>query len=502
MGLKVFFKKIVLALIVFSLVGSANAEEAIEKKIESLQKEIEALKKQLQDHQKRIEKTENTNISKWFTLGGDYRFRVDVLRADMPNYWQFNPVNPFVPIPMAKQTVENDSLYTNRFGLNLKIKATQDVSVTARLVMNKVSGAQDSSAVLGPFFADRVGLFDGTVGHIPNDNTLYVDTAYATWSNILGQPIWFSVGRRPSTGGIPTHLKQNAPKPDVSGTPALLVDYAFDGMTLGYAPDIDALPGAYLKICYGRGFESGFQTATNSLDDTDMFGVQVVPYDTEKLTVFLQWNRGMNIFDAPVMKEVYPGFPTGPTTTSLGNIDWYGLNLLGKIKKVGIGNLNWFISTAASVTDPHEKSGPFGTGLLLNPTENKDSKTGYAIYLGGRYDIESTGTKIGLEYNHGTKNWITFAPAADDIWTSKLGTRGNVYEAYIIQEIKQKAISSFNAKAFFKLGYQYYQFDYTGSNNWVGAPVDIDALDNPANAQMMSPLEKATNVYATFEVHF
>lgn len=56
MGLKVFFKKIVLALIVFSLVGSANAEEAIEKKIESLQKEIEALKKQLQDHQKRIEK--------------------------------------------------------------------------------------------------------------------------------------------------------------------------------------------------------------------------------------------------------------------------------------------------------------------------------------------------------------------------------------------------------------------------------------------------------------
>lgn len=47
----------------------------------------------------------------------------------------------------------------------------------------------------------------------------------------------------------------------------MLVDYAFDGMTLGYAPDIDTLPGTYAKICYGRGFEAGYNT-NNDLKDT------------------------------------------------------------------------------------------------------------------------------------------------------------------------------------------------------------------------------------------
>lgn len=124
--------------------------------------------------------------------------------------------------------------------------------------MYKSFGNGDTAATSGNFFADRVGVFDGTQGHVPGDGKLAVDEIYATWSNILDQPVWFSVGRRPSTGGIPSHLRQNDPKPGNGGIPALLVDYAFDGMTLGFAPDFDALPGAYAKLCYGRGFENGF----------------------------------------------------------------------------------------------------------------------------------------------------------------------------------------------------------------------------------------------------
>src|SRR6266545_2165389 len=37
-------------------------------------------------------------------------------------------------------TVANDSMYTNRFGLNLHAKATEDVTVNARLLMYKVTG--------------------------------------------------------------------------------------------------------------------------------------------------------------------------------------------------------------------------------------------------------------------------------------------------------------------------------------------------------------------------
>ena len=410
-----------------------------------------------------------------------------------------------VQVPAYK--AENKALYTNRMRMDFGAKATQDVSVNARLLMYKTFGAQDANAVTNsgaaPFFADRVGVFDGTLGHVPSNSYVAVDRAYATLHNILDQDMWFSVGRRPSTGGAPSHLKLNEPAPGNGGTPSMLVDYAFDGMTLGYAPDIDALPGAYGKICYGRGFESGFRRSPgNSIADTDMLGLSVIPIDTDRLRVWTQWNRGFNIFDAPTMSNTYFG-NTAPKV-NLGSIDWLGAGALTKLKNVGGGDLNLFADVAVSRTHPNQNvSSQFGfqgllTGAFFSPEAATD-RTGTAIALGVRYDLPSK-TKLGLEFNHGSKNWITFAPAADDMWTSKVGTRGNVYEAYLIQELKSRPVSSFFAKTFFRLGFQYYDFQYTGSNNWVGAPVKISDV----SGQMMTttPLSKAHNLYATFEVQF
>ena len=402
---------------------------------------------------------------------------------------------------------ENSTLYTNRFGLNLHAKATQDVTVNARMVMYKTFGAQGMDAISNsgnaPYFADRVGVFDGTLGHVPSSSYLNVDRAYATLSNIADQDMWFSVGRRPSTNGAPSNVKLNNPRPGNGGTPSLLVDYAFDGMTLGYAPDIDGLPGAYGKVCYGRGFESGFRkTPGNSISDTDMLGIALIPIDTDPLRVWMQWNRGFSIFDAPNMSNTY--FGTTSPKVNLGDIEWWGAGAMGKWKNVGAGDLNWFADLGLSVTHPNSNvSSQFGfqglmTGAFFSP-EAPSSKKGTAIALGLRYDLPSM-TKFGVEYNHGSKNWITFAPAADDMWTSKVGTRGNVYDFYVIQELAKKPISSHFSKAFFRLGYQYYDFQYTGSNNWVGAPVKISDV----NGQMMTttPLSKAHNLYATFEVQF
>ncbi|WP_224984836.1 DUF3373 domain-containing protein [Geomonas agri] len=403
---------------------------------------------------------------------------------------------------------KNDLLYTNRLGIDMHAKATKDVTVNVRLVAYKTFGSQDDSAVTNngntPFFADRVGAFDGTLGHVPTSSLLDVDRAYATWSNIAEQPIWFSVGRRPSTNGAPSNLRLNNERPGNGGTPALLVDYAFDGMTLGWAPDIDALPGAYAKVCYGRGFESGFETPSNSLRDTDMLGVALIPVDTDPLRVWLQWNRGFNIFDFPVMSNTAFG-NTGPAT-SLGDIDWYGAGFMSTMKNIGPGKLNFFADAGLSVTHPNNNvSNNAGfQGLMTGSFFNQEAptdKTGWAAYAGARYDYEPTKTKFGVEYNHGSKNWITFAPAADDMWTSKLGTRGDVYEAYLIQELNLKPISSHLSKAFFKIGYQYYDFAYTGSNNWVGAPQKISDIKS-TDLMLLQPLKSAQDVYATFEVKF
>ncbi len=488
------------------------ADQDLQKKVDDLSKEIDELKQQ-------VKRTEDKSLGRWLEIGGDYRFRFDSLRGGVPTYLQASFAAPPALIPAFD--VKNDSLYSNRFGLNLKAKATEDVTVTARLLMYKIAGAEDDRALQGTlpngtpvaFSFDRAGVFDGTIGHVPSDNKLAVDRVYATWNNIGGQPIWLSIGRRPSTGGVPSHLRQDNEKPGNAGVPSLLVDYAFDGMTLGWAPDIDALPGAYMKLCYGRGFQNDItSTQGNGLRNTDMVGVNVVPYDTDALRVELQYNRGMNIFDAPIML-------TGPfaglaPSTNLGDIDWYGLDFLGKVKNVGPGELNWFVDGGLSSTHPNNNvafgRSPWGLLYTLDPTRpdlGKKGKVGWAAFVGARYDFTKTGTKIGVEYNYGSRDWITFAPAADDMWTSKVGTRGSVYEGYIIQELPLKPISKYISKTFFKVGYQYYDFVYTGSNSWVGGPVKISQLDPTGpfgglQAQMTAPMKKAQDIYATFEVHF
>ena len=399
---------------------------------------------------------------------------------------------------------KNETLYTNKFGLDLTAKATQNITVHAKLDMYKAFGSQTDSTTMGNYFADRVGVFDGTLSHVPSDSLLNVDRAFATWSNILDQPLWFSVGRRPSTNGVPSNLRLNNERPGNGGTPALLVDYAFDGMTIGYAPDIEILPGAYAKVCYGRGFDSGIKTSSNSIKDTDMLGIAVIPVDTDPLRVWMQWNRGFDIFDFPSMNNTIFG-NTAPAV-NLGSIDWYGVGAMSTLKKVGPGNLNLFADLGLSVTHPNQQvsqnAGFQGlmTGEFFAQDYTPESKTGWAAYVGVRYDLPSK-TKIGFEFNHGSKDWITFAPSADDMWTSKVGTRGNVYEPYIIQELNLKPISSYLSKAFFRLGYQYYDFEYTGSNNWVGAPKKISEIQ-ATDMMLLAPLKEAHDVYATFEVHF
>ncbi|MDD2843836.1 MAG: DUF3373 domain-containing protein [Rhodoferax sp.] len=589
---KRFQKKLLVALIAGMLMplAASAADADLMSKIEAMSRELEALKAQVKANEvksaqtaeqvkavaaktestevaelkSQVTKLEEKSLSKWLTIGGDYRFRYDYLEGQSKTFTDVNAtfanaqtslqtamltdttgtaatylagLAQFSSAMMGIQTYDqavafqpmvdgmipalgayavtvpaykpkNSSLYSNRFNLNLNAKATQDVSVTANLAMYKVFGAQTDSAVTNagsaPFFADRVGVFDGTVSHVPSSSNLNVDRVYATWSNIADQEMWLSVGRRPSTGGAPSNLRNNTVvRPGNGGTPSLLVDYAFDGITLGYAPEIDALPGAYAKFCYGRGFESGFSNFTgNSLEDTDMVGISLVPIDTDPLRVWLQWNRGMNIFDAPTMSNTYFG-DTAPKT-NLGDIDWFGIGFMSTHKNVGPGTLQVFGDVGMSISRPNNNvSAQFGfqglmTGAFFNPEAPSD-KTGTAIALGVRYDLPSR-SKFGFEWNHGSKNWITFAPAADDMWTAKMGTRGDVYEAYYIQELDRQPISSFFSKAFFRVGVQYYKFDYTGSNNWVGAPVAIGDVNG--NLMTTTPLEDATNLYATFEVKF
>lgn len=441
-------------------------------------------------------------------IGLDYRFRVDSLKGTVQDHYNINMASVPGYAGTKGYDVKNDTVFMNRLGMNLKANPVEDVTMKARLVMYKVSGHQTANPVIGQFFMDRFQTMDGTSGHVPQDNVVRVDFAYATVSNIFEAPAWFSVGRRPSTGGMPTNYRQNNEKQGTAGIPGLLVDMAFDGMTVGYAPDIEALPGSYIKLCYGRGFDSGFDNESDgiTLRDTDFYGLNAALYDTETSHVEIQYQLGINIFDAPSdgMNMTLPASMTGlpgdvtansPVSANLGDIQW-----VGGLYTTKLANLNLFATAAMSKTDPNGQGTMGGNASLLNDGVSMQRHDGYAFYVGGRYDIESTGTKVGFEYNHGTKYWIGMVPAGDDLWTSKLGTRGDVYEIYVIQSLNRKPIAK-KGEAFVRLGYQLYDFEYTGSNSWIGSPHKISDL-TMASPEFLQPVKEAQDIYLTFDVRF
>ncbi len=504
--------------------GYTATTEELEQKVNDLEKQLKSMKTMEMFQDKRVESAEATATDakdrwSWLTIGGEFRFRHSTLEGEVHDYMQYTPGAEYDPgngmlfnsAPVSEYTADNDSVMLNRFRLKVNAKVYENLTVKSRLSMYKVWGHDTMEPVQGDYFADRaMGAFDGTMGYVPQGSTLRVDYAFATWSNVAETPIWLSIGRRYSTQGVPTNIRQNTLKAGTAGVAGHLIDYAFDGLTVGYAPVIEKLPGAYAKFCFGRGYDSGFQ---DDIKDTDFAGLFIDPIFTDDLNVELQIVKAYNIFD---------NLPDGGVSTNLGDVDNYGIYVNTRLKDVGAGDLNLFASAAMSKTHPNKNlySMPFfsmdggdnyingGYGLLYddNPMTaevDSESHTGESVYLGARYDIKKSGTKLGFEYNHGSEYWLSFTPAADDLWTSKLGTRGSVYEAYLIQELPGTPVTK-AGNAFIRIGYQYSEFDYTGSNNWIGAPKKIDDLttSDPMTTQMFAPIKDATDIYATLDITF
>ena len=445
----------------------------------------------------------------------------------------------YAPTPAA--TYENDTLYTTRMRLNLRAKATEDVEVKARIVGYKAWGSQDSATpetdlngihdTDNPYFLNSRS-FDGTAGRQPGDNKLILDRAFMNWNNIGGSPVWFSAGRRPTTDGPPAHLRMG--QDERMATPVAYMDYPFDGVSLGYAynnlGNLTDAPGR-IRFCYGRGFEAGPQEKNTGLSDVDFAGLSWDVYSKGSRFFNIQSFGAFNIFNVPgdtyfpnplEKAQAVQGIEKGtlrydPTTghylsttdgstvlentyldrMNMGNIFQTAAVYMDKYKNVNyFGTVGWS-HTVAKATDE------MGISLLNDFWNDLDDKDGYSILIGGRYDIPDTGLKIGLEYNHGSKNWLAFAPGHDDMYSSKVATRGNVYEVYGIYDLPAGEAISKYGKAFIRLGYQHYDYDYTYSGMWLGTPNKVeDIQSDPLMAQFYPVVDSMDQVYLTFEANF
>ncbi len=114
-----------------------------------------------------------------------------------------------------------------------------------------------------------------------------------------------------------------------------------------------------------------------------------------------------------------------------------------------------------------------GTDGLLNSNGEQHNRTGYSFW-GGVKTLLPWEASIGFEYNYGSKYWIAFTGGEDNPAGSKLATRGSVYELFYNHPLV-------GSKLTLSMGAQYYDYDYSGSGNPMGAPVkiaDLNALDS------------------------
>jgi hypothetical protein len=141
-----------------------------------------------------------------------------------------------------------------------------------------------------------------------------------------------------------------------------------------------------------------------------------------------------------------------------------------------------FASVAMSKTEPNR-----GKVMLGSP----DKESGYSYYIGTQFPALITdGSKIGFEYNHGSKYWRSMTYGEDTLVGSKLATRGDAYEVYFNQPILGDVLSM-------QIRYTYLDYKYTGSNAFFGAEGAPYSMKE-ASAMGMDPVESAQDIRVFF----
>lgn len=403
----------------------------------------------------------------------------DRLNQAAQQFKQMGILNPFMGYLAGAPGVfvpgysdNNDILYTNRLRLKFNAKVADNISFEGRLSMYKVFG--DSTGVQVFNGQPNTLAIDGTTVGVPNSDIVRVERAYFSWNDIGGSKFYLSIGRRPSTYGPPLNYRQDEPR---GGTPSgAIIDYQFDGITLGYRLNENMI----WRLCYGLGYDSGWGNGNmlvlpqDRLKDVHFLGGNLDLWTTDKSLVQLTLAHAWNVTDGFPGLVVMPFNPlTGDPNSSNTIMRYTPSANLGSINLASVnvtrrqGPVDLYLSGNYSGTRPNGLTTPFG-GLMSNPFDTPQDRNGFMVLAGIRYNFGSDErTKLGFEMNHGTKYWFNFAQAEDDIIAPKTNTRGEVYEVYLTHE--------FTPRFILKLDGIRYNYRWSGSGWDVGAPMPLDA---------------------------
>jgi hypothetical protein len=522
----------------------------LKEKVEKLEKEAGSSQDNIDDLSQRVDKTELHTATDKLSFGAYLRTQAesihyDDVRAAPPSFFgaffmpppngfngatlpqiqqaMYNMAQAGMIPPAEKYNVDNDVIYTNKFRMDMKGKVNEQLTFNGRLAAYKVFG--DSTGV--KFNQGSLGdvTFDGNTSSLPHGDTIRLERAYFSykkdWGNI---PTTLSLGRRPSTDGPPLQYGNYS---EIGGSPlATIINWQFDGAsyTMGLE-DVVGVPGASFKLCYGVGYESDWGNS-NSLDpesdmkDVNMLGFISDLYDDGNTDLVLNYAHAFDVTDGFTGLTVMPFIISTSDTngdgqaeyyfapnsggfvsrmepmTNIGDWDAASLLMTSNLQERFDTDIDCFLAGSWTHTNPSEISkNPYyemmGMGLLSS-NGDLESRDGYGIYTGALFPMPYS-ARLGLEYNWGSKYWFNFTGAEDSLIASKLAVRGSVYESYYIQPIIAKNF-------FVKGGIQFYDYDYTGSGNPLGAPVKISDANS---MDALNPVaDKVWNYYVSATVQF
>ena len=406
----------------------------------------------------------------------------------------------FTPKP-KKNNAYNNTPFTSK----LSMKFNADIGRKIYFISN-ISALKSWGNNTGLKFDNNFGEFsyyDDDYSTQTNGDTIYIDRASF---NFIDSPWAISIGRRPIfRNNIFKNIKES--KKDDTFTkkqPADVINWQFDGVSIifdleriinfdklfHFDKKINCLPK--FQLCYGKGFDTkwGNNNSLNSQstkNNVTMFGSILTLFENKIV------NASLTYIQVPDVTDGFTGLTVMPFFTQKNNDGTYIFHpnyngfILESAPKTKIGEwkalslsidssykkINFFASFSMNFVDPKEISKkPFYEIFeksLLSSNNNLDAESGNSIYLGINFPIQSG--QFGLEYNHGSEYWYNFTAIEDSIVSNdKLSTRGDVIEMYytltdVIPDLQQRHV--------LKLGGHYFKYNYSGSGNPLGKPIEI-----------------------------
>jgi hypothetical protein len=491
---------------------SANSIEALEKRITDLEAQLEESTTENESIWEVLDEVETKAFSDKLNMSFDLRGRMDKF-----SYSNKGTDTQGQPQTKREKAFPDDMIYDPQYSIrgyiNMNATNNSGTKFTGRIRFDHNSQGDQRICILSPQGVNSKP--NKIVSSATNKFTTFdVDRAFVDLPLLQDNQISLTLsgGILPTTGGMSSNIIENTPRRSVF--PTIMFDSNVYGgigtINLSKAVGTDT----YLRVIAGKAYtlnDNMFYYQCNreniqNMDVTGLFLEVEIPLAGIDNTFWIGYNKNGNIKATPFL-----GFDNTEnkgsntflkTQQALGDIANYGMGW--ELRDISLnetsGALNLFAHYSISdpkangncvnYSDSNISGGCNGIGLEANPAGYYKSDmakgtlltdTGYGIYAGFQYALprKSLGTKIGYEYNKGSKYWWSATQGSEDVF-NKLATRGQVHELYLIQPV--------TSNLYFRVGYINITEEYAGSGWHFGTPFKKEATEK--------------DVYALFNAYF